>query len=138
MQASAIPLGIPEMDEDHARIEALLAEARQTPDSGLPSLLSRVSTEVAGHFACEEEFLRARDYPGMFCHAAQHKVLLADLTYAGRTSGEALRRQLETVIPQLILSHIATMDRMAAQFISGELTQADFDALRLPVPEARS
>jgi len=138
MQTPAIPLGLPELDDDHARIEALLAVASQTSDSGLPSLLARISTEVAGHFACEEEFLRARNYPGMFCHAAQHKVLLADLTNAGRMSGEALRRQLETIIPQLILSHIATMDRMAAQFISGELTRADFDALRLPVPERAS
>lgn len=138
MQAPAVPLGLPEMDHDHARIEALLAEAPQTPDSGLPSLLARVAKEVAGHFACEEEYLRMRDYPGMFCHAAQHRILLEDLTRASRDAGDDLRRQLETVIPQLVLSHIATMDRMAAQFISGELTQADFDALRLPQPGSTS
>jgi hypothetical protein len=38
------------------------------------------------------------------------------------------------VMPQLVLSHVTTMDRMAAAFLKGELEQADLDVLRLPVP----
>jgi hypothetical protein len=35
-------------------------------------------------------------------------------------------------MPQLILSHVTTMDRMAAAFLNAEPEQADFDVLRLP------
>jgi hypothetical protein len=38
------------------------------------------------------------------------------------------------VMPQLVLSHVTTMDRMAAAFLNGKLGQADFDVLRLPLP----
>lgn len=38
------------------------------------------------------------------------------------------------VMPKLILSHITTMDRMAAAFLDGEPGQADFDVSRLPLP----
>jgi len=38
------------------------------------------------------------------------------------------------VMPQFVLSHVTTMDRMAAAFLKGELEQADFDVLRLPLP----
>jgi hypothetical protein len=38
------------------------------------------------------------------------------------------------VIPQMVLSHVTTMDRMAAAFLKGELEPADFDVLRLPLP----
>ena len=45
-----------------------------------------------------------------------------------------LRRRMLFVMPQLVLSHVTTMDRMAAAFLKGELGQADFDVLRLPLP----
>lgn len=123
------------MDDDHLRIEALLAQAPQSADSDLPALLERIATELAAHFDSEADFLRGRDFPGLFCHVAQHAMLLDDLARAARTSGAALRRQIEVVVPQLIASHIATMDGMAARFIRGELTPADFEILRLPTPE---
>jgi hypothetical protein len=37
-------------------------------------------------------------------------------------------------MPQLILWHVTTMDRMAAAFLNAEPKQADFGVLRLPLP----
>jgi hypothetical protein len=52
-------------------------------------------------------------------------------------SGNAeIRRRLQVVMPQLILSQVATMDRLAAAFLKGELQQSDFNGLRLALPEA--
>ena len=131
-----IDLGVPLMDEDHARIDELLDAACLTPDDGLPALCAAVTIEVRGHFQREEDFLRDRSFPGLFCHVAQHKVLLADLARAGAGRGAVLRRQMESIIPQLIQSHVTTMDGMAAAFLKGELQASAFDILRLPSPES--
>jgi len=75
--------------------------------------------------------------PGLFCHVSQHNVVLAELKrHAEATDSAALRRSLAVAVPQLIQSHIATMDRMAVAYINGDIAQSDFDALRLPVPGA--
>ena len=131
-----IDLGVPLMDEDHARIDELLDAARCMPDEDLPALCAAVTMEVREHFKREEDFLRDRSFPGLFCHVAQHKVLLADLTREGAGRGAALRRQMESIIPQLIQSHVTTMDGMAAAFLKGELQASEFDILRLPLPES--
>jgi hypothetical protein len=36
-------------------------------------------------------------------------------------------------MPQLILWHVTTMDRMAAVFLNAEPKQADFGVLRMPL-----
>ena len=41
---------------------------------------------------------------------------------------------MQFIMPQLVLSHVTTMDRMAAAFLNAELGQADFDVSRLPLP----
>jgi hypothetical protein len=40
---------------------------------------------------------------------------------------------VQVIMPQLILSHVTTMDRKAAAFLDAEPEQADFDVLRLPL-----
>ena len=51
-----------------------------------------------------------------------------------KSAGGDLRPRMQFILPQLVLSHVTTMDRMAAAF-KGELRQADFDVLRLPLPD---
>ena len=126
------------MDEDHARIDDLLDMVRATVDDDLPALHARIAHELEAHFRREEAFLRERAFPGLFCHVAQHGILLADLARAGATRGGELRRQLTSIIPHFIRAHISTMDGMAAAFLKGELQQSAFDVLRLPLPECVS
>jgi len=133
---AALELGVAEMDDDHARIDALLAHARVTRPDRLAELLVAVRAELAGHFEREEALLRQNDFPGLFCHVAQHRMILADLDRGAGAPAASLPRLLEVVIPQLVRSHIATMDGMAAAFLKGETSAADFEGLRLPTAEA--
>jgi len=137
MNNPTIELGVELMDHDHLRIERMLESAAQAPDAELPRLHQAIAAELAAHFAREETLMRERRVPGLFCHISQHSVVLAELKRHGEAvDGAALRRSLAVAVPQLILSHIATMDRMAVAYINGDIAQSDFDALRLPVPGA--
>ena len=136
MEHPTIVLGVEMMDQDHRRIEKMFEAASHAPDEDLPVLYRDIAKELAAHFAREEDFLRERQFPGLNCHLAQHNVLLAEMADGEppKAAGGELRRRMLFVMPQLVLSHVTTMDRMAAAFLKGELGQADFDVLRLPLP----
>ena len=136
MEHPTIVLGVEMMDQDHRRIEKMFEAASHAPDEDLPVLYRDIAKELAAHFAREEDFLRERQFPGLNGHRAQHNVLLAEMAHGEppKAAGGELRRRMLFVMPQLVLSHVTTMDRMAAAFLKGELGQADFDVLRLPLP----
>jgi hemerythrin len=136
MNAPQIVLGIELMDCDHLRIERMFDAASRAPDQDLPALHRDVTAALAEHFTREAELLRDNGFPGLHCHVAQHNMLLAELASGGTPKAGAidLRRLLQVIMPQLVSSHVATMDRMAAAYLNGELGQADFDNLRLPLP----
>ncbi|WP_424602866.1 bacteriohemerythrin [Bradyrhizobium sp.] len=136
MERPTIVLGVEMMDQDHLRIERMFEAASCAPDKDLPARYRDVAEELAAHFAREEDFLREKQFPGLHCHLAQHNVLLAEMAHGERPkfAGGELRRRMQFILPQLVLSHVTTMDRMAAAFLKGELGQADFDVLRLPLP----
>ena len=136
MEHPTIVLGVEMMDQDHLRIEKMFEAASRAPDEDLRVLYRDIAKELAAHFAREEDFLRERQFPGLSCHLAQHNVLLAEMAHGEppKSAGGELRRRMLFVIPQMVLSHVTTMDRMAAAFLKGELEPADFDVLRLPLP----
>ena len=136
MEHPTIVVGVEMMDQDHLRIKRMFEAASQVPDEDLPALYRDVAKELAAHFAREEELLREKQFPGLHCHLAQYNVLPAEIACGERprSAGGELRRRMQVVMPQLILSHITTMDRMAAAFLNGEPGQADFGVLRLPLP----
>lgn len=136
MEHPTIVLGVEMMAQDHLRIEKMFEAASHAPDEDLPVLYRDIAKELAAHFAREEDFLRERQFPGLNCHLAQHNVLLAEMAHGEppKSADGELRRRMLFVMPQLVLSHVTTMDRMAAAFLKGELEQADFDVLRLPLP----
>jgi len=136
MEHPTIVLGVEMMDQDHLRIEKMFEAASHAPDEDLPILYRDIAKELAAHFAREEDFLREKQFPGLNCHLAQHNVLLAEMAHGEppKSVGWELRRRMLFVMPQLVLSHLTTMDRMAAAFLKGELGPADFYVLRLPLP----
>jgi hemerythrin-like metal-binding protein len=136
MEHPTVVLGIEMMDQDHLRIERMFELASHAPDDDLPALYRDIAKELAAHFAREEDFLRDKQFPGVHCHLAQHNVLLAEMDHSTHPKSAAgdLRRRMQVTMPQLVFSHVTTMDRLAAAFLKGELKQADFDVLRLPLP----
>lgn len=136
MPSPAIPLDHDMMDRDHQRIEALLASATVTPDDAIFHLHAACARELSEHFAREEELFRTQDFPGLHCHVAQHNILKYELDKLRALPPAVLRRALETTASQLVLSHVGTMDRMAAAWLRGELRDEDFDDLRMAAPQS--
>lgn len=136
MERPIVVLGVEMMDRDHLEIERIFEAASCAPDEDLPTLYRDVTKKLAAHFAREENLLREKQFPGLHCHLAQHNIILAEMASGefAKPAGPELRRRMQFILPQLVLSHVTTMDRMAAAYLNGELGQADFDVLRLPVP----
>lgn len=138
MTQQPMMLGVPEMDDDHLAIAALFDRIEAAPDADLPSLLVEAEQAVTEHFAHEEELMARHDVPVLFCHIAQHKKLLGEFSHAhaalaaGRVEelGDLLRR----IIPDLIIAHVASVDRVTSMWLTGALGEADVSGLRLPDP----
>lgn len=131
-------LGNPLMDNDHARLEALMAEAAVVADGELAARLRDVEAETRAHFAREEEMMRAAQLPILHCHIAQHAMLLGAFD-EGRAAAAAddmpaLRRFLGEILPQLIAAHVDSVDRVSASFLAAEMSADDFAHFRLPNP----
>ncbi len=127
-----VALGIELMDQDHLRIEELIDDAATVPDGSLAALYARMAAELRAHFLREEDLMREREVPGLHCHVAQHRFLLDQIEQAAALPASELRPRLQSVIRPLISSHVTTMDRIAAGFIKGEISETDFEKLRLP------
>lgn len=133
-------LGVPEMDADHLEIAELFGRNAASGDEALPRVLDETEEAIRAHFAREEELMARHDVPVLFCHIAQHKKLMAEFTEAradlrdGRI--DALRFRLKVLLPELVLAHVASVDRVTSMWIRGEMQGADLAGLRLPEPAA--
>lgn len=131
----AIPLGVPEMDADHAILEALFERARTTPDGDLVGMFHQIEAEVIAHFSREEALMRRVGVPVLHCHETQHRLLLGEFAAARPTEGaveaKALRQTL-AVLAGFVEGHVGSVDRVTAQFLVGTLDPEAVAALRLP------
>ena len=133
----SITLGIRAMDDDHAALEELLRTVGAAPDRKLPALFETIAREVHAHFAREEALMRQHRLPVLFCHIAQHKRILETISAARLMTDlldiAALRHFLEDDLPQQLFAHMASVDRVAAELISGRLNKHACESLVLPV-----
>lgn len=131
----AIPLGVPEMDADHATLEALFERAGTTPDGDLVTLFHEIEAEVIAHFEREEALMRRAEVPVLHCHETQHRLLLGEFAAARPAEpvpdAKALRQSL-AVLAGFVEGHVGSVDRVTAQFLGGTLDPAMVAALRLP------
>lgn len=120
------PLGVPLMDEDHARLEALFDAAATLDDARLPTAFTEIRVELAAHLAREEKLMQAHDVPVLPCHIELHQALQAQ-TDAGQRfvdSGDmaGLRIHLTSAVPHLVAQHVASADTVSAGFIKGDMS----------------
>ncbi len=136
MTTPSLVLGIDMMDADHLRIERLLGEIAAASAGDVERLFPDLDAEISAHFAREEELMKARSFPGLHCHVAQHNTILDQLRRGAQSKdAAALREHLVTLVPQLVQSHVFTLDRMMAAFLKGEFDNSVFDPLRLPIEQ---
>jgi hemerythrin len=132
-RAPRLPLGVAEMDEFHARLAAMMEAAAPAPDGDLATALAAVQSELAAHFTGEERLLAQAGIPALRCHVAQHRRLLdlvagAMVAHAARPA--ELRRFLAEMLRGLVAGHIASIDRVSAEFVKGRMSEAMFGSLR--------
>ena len=126
-------IGIDEMDAQHARWIELIEEFRSV---GSEHLLEQAGIDAAAHaldqllsytqshFASEEQFIAARNYPDLEAHKKQHRKLEAYLVKLSgeirehATSGTPLKLNLFATV--WLLEHIMQEDDRYARFILGK------------------
>lgn len=137
LDQSVSTLGVPEMDQDHLVIDELFASAEFLADDELPAVLDQIEGELQGHFRREEALMMARGVPLVDCHKAQHRMILGQVAELAKIAPVAevgaLRRLMTTVLRQTVNSHVASIDRVAAAYLTGAIADQDFAGLRLPV-----
>lgn len=139
--ASSFTLGVPLMDEDHARLESLLQRVQDTDDKDLPSLLGEVECETRAHFGREEDLMRSRQVPILGCHVIQHHLFLSEFALghaaAKQQNMTMLRHFLGNTLPRLLADHVNTVDRVTAGYLSLPGTKAALapasEAVRAPL-----
>ncbi|MBF0129970.1 MAG: bacteriohemerythrin [Alphaproteobacteria bacterium] len=76
-------VGSPEMDRDHRRLIDLINQVAGTKGNEDPVIMEGVLDEtvehLGGHFAREEDLMRAVGFPGMDSHRKRHESIMADI-----------------------------------------------------------
>lgn len=111
------------LDEIHAEfIECLNALGAAQGEGALPAL-DRFIEHTERHFAEEEAWMSACEFPRIFCHTTQHASVLQVVRdvrtriVAGETG---LAPLLATAIAEWFRDHAATMDTMLAQYMADQ------------------
>lgn len=134
--SQVLVLGVPEMDADHAILDAMFDRVDATADADLTALFAEIEAEVKAHFAREEVLIDANELPIAHCHKTQHALLLSEIAAAHRIveSGDpqALRRLIDVVLRELVAGHVASVDLVTSRFLTGNLGADAFENLRLP------
>jgi hemerythrin len=129
-------LGVPEMDADHEKLHALFDRLGATADADLAALFDEIEAETRAHFAREEVLIDGANLPIAHCHKTQHALLLSEFDAARPTvaAGDpaTLRRLIGEVFAELVTAHVASVDRVTAQFLGGAIGNDAFEKLRLP------
>jgi hemerythrin-like metal-binding protein len=116
-------MGIKDIDEQHAQLLACLdrLELWVGKGHGFPAALDALTTlgeYVAKHFQYEEDLLRARGYPKLDEHIAEHRQISADLAALLQQvlDGGDITEQLLAMLRLWITQHIGVEDREFAAF----------------------
>lgn len=113
-------LGIPQIDDDHERLVALLEgvlEAIRVSDPAevATARLDVFTAEAEAHFAREEGLLDRANYPGLAAHRAEHDRLISHLRHMrmtfheGRPAGDDGSR-MATALRDWLFRHIREDD----------------------------
>jgi hemerythrin-like metal-binding protein len=116
--------GIPDIDEQHARLVACLERLERFSRDGHDFAASLDAMSVAltytkEHFADEEKLLKERNYPDLEEHIQKHEAITADMNslWAEIESGEDVGVRLIDKMKEWIVDHIDVDDARYARYL---------------------
>ena len=112
---SEFELGLDEIDDTHRGFVALVSALQTANDGDLVERLSALRTHTQSHFAMEDEWMRATEFPPVGCHSGEHARVLAvfdSVLDCARQGDLKLARRLAEELTPWFEQHAATMDRM--------------------------
>lgn len=74
--SDAYLLGYAPMDAIHEEFVTLVGQLQTAPDAELPRLLDAFSEHAKKHFAEEEAWMEATEFPARGCHADEHAAVM--------------------------------------------------------------
>ncbi|HYD68373.1 bacteriohemerythrin [Azospirillum sp.] len=120
-----LPLGVPELDEDHRELVDTLNGLHDTLAAGTcgrdaASLLLRFVRLAREHFGREEALMAERGYPAAAEHGREHGELLSVLSFmldAVRTGQAGLDERTLDHVRRWLCGHIENSDAALARFL---------------------
>lgn len=114
-------LGIDDIDGDHRQLVALINSLADEQDPlPLTERMNRVKQHLQGHFAREEAFMQAIEFPDADMHASDHAIQVAEFTAVYRelagSSDNCLDPETLSEIKTWFLNHVVAEDQRFAQF----------------------
>lgn len=115
-----LEIGLTVMDDQHREFVELLAIARSSDDPGLPDAWQALIDHCEGHFAHEEEWMRATRFAHENAHTMQHRMILRVMREG---QAQALRgditplRLMTSELRMWFPQHAQTMDAALADHL---------------------
>lgn len=126
---SQLHLGDSHLDEQHEKLEFLIAALRDAPAAEAVDRLDALASHAADHFATEDVILRVMKDGNAACHIDEHAAVLRSLqevreVLTGPDAAEgakaALLQRLGTQLQQWLPEHVQAMDAGVAAHRSKE------------------
>ncbi|BAI72797.1 hemerythrin [Azospirillum sp. B510] len=121
--ATEVPLlGYAVMDRDHADSVALLRAACDAPSGGLQAPFAAFAKHLREHFARENALMTQHGFFALHCHMDEHArvLMVVAAMEADLENGREDRARLYVTehFPDWFHTHLATMDRVTADFLA--------------------
>ncbi|WP_372397232.1 hemerythrin family protein [Azospirillum sp. HJ39] len=118
----SITLGYAVMDRDHADSLALWEAACAAPAGALQAPFGAFAAHLREHFARENALMTEHGFFALHCHMEEHARVLAVIAMIeaelGEGKEERARKYLRFHFPDWFHTHLATMDRVTADFLA--------------------
>ncbi|MGC3996017.1 MAG: hemerythrin family protein [Anaeromyxobacter sp.] len=132
----SLAIGVPAIDSQHQelfkRADSLLAAmAAGRAATEITPLFDFLKAYCATHFASEEKLMKARAYPGMAAHLAQHaefgkKFEAIEKQFAEKGATSRVVLDVNQLIGTWLVQHIGTVDTKLAQFLGNARSSVSF------------
>ena len=106
-------LGYEQMDDTHREFVELVDALLTVDDDGLPAALEAFAAHAGAHFAQENGWMEAEDFPARDCHIDEHAKVLASVNEVREmvAAGEReIVRELAVALKDWFPSHADYMD----------------------------